>query len=837
MKRLNRLLLLGFLGVLGAQFASAQALTSVRIGTNEEGAKFLVDGQAFLYTQNFVWPEGSTHSVEFPVFTDIGDAVPYQYHPSGRARYIFNGWTPTSRVPVQLQPGYSVQPGAAVFITASRDLTELLGTVTKQFPFDIEFSYSSPANGCTTEVEVQNIDRRGVILVDGICVAKNTTIWMIPGVHSFQAVAYPGYYFRGASFANVYQAYPAYFTRTMTDTTHFDAYFEKAKRVRFGTNPPGLQILVDRTPITPHVNFTRPLYTDYCEDYTLNIKVPLGVDPLCIGDFDFAPGSSHVLSSAKVQSDPQGDFWIFDHFSNGLGQNGTYVTPNNVYVRDDIQAIYVHGVRSSIDSNVSGLKIGVDGEDVAPNPYYGFVWAEGSTHRLKPPALQRDSKGRVWKFVRWSDGGEPEHDVKVPVGGGDFRVTAFFEVLGQVQVSSTPPGLTVKVNGADCTTPCSFDQEPGAMLNIEAPKHIALGEASRYDFDAWAGRTNALTQEATFTSDVQQFVAQYHGSHRLLAYSDPDGGAKFTFSPESTDGFYPEGTSVEVTVVPNTGFKFLIWDQDLISKSATDHLTITGPSSVVAKLEKVPAIAKAGIRNAAGDTPDGTVAPGSIISIYGENLTEELEIGPSNPLAQAIGNIYVTVNDSLLPLIFISPKQINAQLLSGLVDGEYTLKVHNTGHPDVSAAFTVKRNSPGVFYNVTQDGMPLVAALHQDGTPISQESPARKGETISFFGTGLGSYDRPIVDGFILPGTEVYNLLDPVKILAGVPQPEAREGETAAVAQPVVRDPAFAGGAAGMVGTSLIRVKLDSDLPAGKTLELTVSVNGSQSNKVQLPVE
>jgi uncharacterized protein (TIGR03437 family) len=70
-----------------------------------------------------------------------------------------------------------------------------------------------------------------------------------------------------------------------------------------------------------------------------------------------------------------------------------------------------------------------------------------------------------------------------------------------------------------------------------------------------------------------------------------------------------------------------------------------------------------------------------------------------------------------------------------------------------------------------------------------------------------------------------------------VPRPDALEAGQAAETPVAVRDPAFAGGAAGMVGTSLIRVTLDADLPASKVLELSISVNGSQSNKVQLPIE
>ncbi len=826
--------MLGFLGLFGGLAASGQALINMRIGLNEEAAKFVVDGQTYLYRATFVWPEGSTHVVEFPMSAIGGDPQPYQYHPSGNARYSFGGWAAVST-----PPGFTLPISNVVYITASRNLTELNGTVSKQFPLVMEFAQSNPNAGpCSPTVDVDQIDRRGVVLVDGSCVATNSTTWVAPGVHTFQAFPYPGYYFKGAIVLSAYWPFSNYFTIPITQAMTVGPLFEPAKRVRFSTLPGGLKVLVDRTTVTPQVmDYSAPRLVDYCADVALNVKTPLGIRPLCIGDYDFAPGSAHLIGAEPVQTDPNGDFWIFDKFSNGMGQNGNYITPSDVYNRDDITALFIHGVRSSIDSNVPGLKISIDGSDAAPNPYYGFIWAEGSTHHLKPPPLQRDTKGRMWKFVSWSDGGPAERDVTVPVGGKDFRVSATFEVLGQVQVTTTPPGLSIKVDGTDCTTPCTFDKEAGQSLGVTAAKNVPLGENSRYDFQAWAGINDTLAQTVTFDKNVQVLTAQYHGSHRFQVYSDPENGAKFKFSPESTDGFYSEGANVQVTVVPNTGFKFIIWGEDLQSKNATESLPIAGPSIAVAHMEKVPQIAPAGIRNAAGDTPDGTVAPGSIISIYGANFTEELLIGPSNPLSQAIGDVYVTVNDSLLPLIFVSPTQINAQLLSSLGEGDYTLKIHNATGKDITGAFKVKRNAPGVFYNVTETGMPLIAALHEDGTPITQASPVKKGETISFYGTGLGSYDRPIIDGFLLPSQDIYKLTDPVKVVAGVPTSGALADANAAAVQPALRDTVFAGGAPGMVGTSLVKVTIDKDLPAGNVLEISILVNGSQSNKVQLPVQ
>ena len=154
----------------------------------------------------------------------------------------------------------------------------------------------------------------------------------------------------------------------------------------------------------------------------------------------------------------------------------------------------------------------------------------------------------------------------------------------------------------------------------------------------------------------------------------------------------------------------------------------------------VPYIAPAGIMNGVGQTPSTAVAPGSIISIFGQSLASVVQVGPVNPLSQSIEGTTVTVNDSILPLLFVSPQQINAQLPSSLSDGNYTLEVQNTGQPDIS----------GTFYGGAQRSRPVLLnygfgsiyamAFHADGSMVTTDSPAAGGETISLLGTGFGPY-------------------------------------------------------------------------------------------------
>ncbi len=246
-----------------------------------------------------------------------------------------------------------------IHLTASRNFTEFNGSVTKLIPLDIEFSLGQvDMTVVAPTVDIDQIDRRGVVLIDGNCYAKDSTIWASAGVHTFQVFPTPAITSGAPWSAAPSWAFPNYFTLNIKDSTSFMALFEPTKRVRFATNPPGLLVLVDRAPVTPGVLDYRPVSNiDYCNSILIPIKVPLGINPLCVGDYDFIPGSVHQIGAEPIQTNADGDFWIFDRFDNGMGQNGQYVTPTDTRQREDITALFIHGVRSSVDSNARASKL------------------------------------------------------------------------------------------------------------------------------------------------------------------------------------------------------------------------------------------------------------------------------------------------------------------------------------------------------------------------------------------------------------------------------------------------------------------------------------------------
>jgi uncharacterized protein (TIGR03437 family) len=283
--------------------------------------------------------------------------------------------------------------------------------------------------------------------------------------------------------------------------------------------------------------------------------------------------------------------------------------------------------------------------------------------------------------------------------------------------------------------------------------------------------------------------------------------------------FYAQNTQVTVSAVANPGFTFVRWNGALTGTYPSGVVTMAAPQSVVALMNKIPYIAPAGVQNAAASTPSSRVAPGSIIAIYGQTLAPSLEIGPVNPLAQSLAGVTVTVNDMILPLLFVSPGQINAQVPWELADGNYTINIQSQGQPDITTTFTVARNAPGLFTQ-TVNSQSYAIAFHEDGSLITPSSPAKTGETISVLGTGLGPFNGQAIDGFF-PADPPPALSDSVHITAGNQHPST----------------VWAGAAPGYTGLALTKFQVPSAASAGATMPITINVNGVKSNVVMLPVE
>jgi len=812
---MNRLFLPVLLLLTGLS-VNAQNSGTITISSSPGGARFMVDGQVYSQAATLNWAAGSKHLVVFitdPPSPNQSANVNIQTSTAGTVQYSFTGWT--DNLGLLIPNNDPVQT-----VTADPRMTRLTANVQVSYRVLLDF-FASPDGTLPVTCGAPGgipagIFRPGVVFLGSQCFWASASVFVPANSPlTLNAFPYPGFVFIG--WAMNLSAPTIYLTSiTVTAPMTIAPQFSPGKRVHFLTNPLGLNVVIDHTPTPTRTSTDVNGPCPFTEQQPVFSQV--GFPSVCFGDFDFAPGSTHVISGVSPQVDSYGDYWVFSKWSNGTGPNALYTVDNNTAAPDTLTGTFVPGAHVGFLTNPTGLKLSIDGRQNWPG--YNFIWGLGEKHTASADATQSDAKGRTYTFQGWSNAGGASQTVTVDqsaVSNG-LLLTASYSVLSRVVVQSSPTGMTVQVDGSSCQTPCNVDRQIGTEVRVTAQTQIGMGQAARLDFASWSDG-GASDHTFAVNSDYAILTVNYANSYQLNAVSSPANGVSFQFSPASSDLFYTEGTQVTVTANPNNGFKFHRWTGDLNGSYPSGTVTMSTPRNVIAMMDTVPYIAAAGVTNAAGTTPSSTVGPGSLISISGQNLSPQTDVGRVNPLAQTIDGVTVTVNDRILPLLYVSPQQINAQVPSDLSDGDYTLQVHSQGQPDVSATFTVSRNSPGLF-GQTMNSQIYAIALHADGSLVTPDSPAQAGETVSLLGTGFGPYATPVIDGFF-PPVPPPALADTVSISLGGQNPA----------------PAWTGAAAGYAGVDKTTFQIPASLAGSGTIQVTVSVNNANSNSVMLPIQ
>jgi len=813
MNRFSILLLLTFGGVC----LEAQTSSTITISASPAGPSFLVDGTLYHMTATLNWPEGSEHTVVFltdpPVAGQTTSAL-VQTSLDGGTKWAFNGWVDNQGL---IQPA----DDPIQVITANPAITTLTAQVTVSYRVNVLYYSSGNPNASSTPPTCgapgalpAGVSRPGVVYVDSQCFWSSVVLFEpANSTLTLNAYPYPGYVFTGWAL-NSQSPSPFLAQVTVNEPFNITPYFEPGTLVSFLTSPLGLNLLIDHTPVPTRTVSDVPA-CPYNE--TQQLAVQIGFPGVCFGDFYFAPGSTHFISGVSPQMDQQGKWWVFSGWSNGDAANSLYQAPNNI-TPVVLTGDYVAGAHVAFLTSPSGLHLTVDGQSNLPS--YDFIWGLGTTHQVSAAATQTGSNGRQYTFQNWSNGGSggaQTYTVDQTAVNSGYQMTASYSELSRIVVQSLPAGLTLQVDGASCVTPCNVDRQSGATVQVTAPTQISLGQGTRLDFGSWSDG-GASSHTVTVSQNYSGLTVSYNGFYQLSASSNPGNGSAFQFSPSSSDMFYAQGTQVAVTAVANSGFKFGHWTGALSGSFPSGAVTLSAPQAVVAQMITVPYIAPTGILNGVGQTPSSAVAPGSIISIYGQSLAASVQLGPVNPLSQNIAGVTVTVNDLILPLLFVSPQQINAQLPSSLADGNYTVEVQPAGQTEISGAFTVARNAPGIFFQ-TINSVNYATALHPDGSLVTTASPAAAGETISLLGTGFGPYQKTVLDGFFPPN----------------PPPAVEDSVDLSVGG--VKATSKSTAAPGFTGMDLTQFQVPAGLPSGKPVPVLVSINGVDSNTVMLPLQ
>lgn len=793
--------------------SSTPVISQFVVELSEKGALFKVDGREYRDRAIFAWPQGSQHILEFVLNQETGI---YQYANFFKTRFTFNGWSDNQ----SLSQNAGTPTQSTVIVTADPKVTRYLGAVTVEHLMQLVFfdGLDTPLAGtgpgtCQTPGDAPPGQIRvGLIYINGSCYWNNASFWTTGNELRLNAYPYPGYVFLGwAVDQNPSDAFLK--TAIVNGPSIVRARFSPAKRIKFRTDPMGLRLRINREEI-------RTTEMEPCEPNNfLTPRPPASIPLACIGEMDFIPGSRHVFGGVSPQLDKNGRVWVFDQFDNGLGQDAPVTVGTNVSTVDTIVGRFKRGVQTSIATQPAGLKVRINGRDNWPENY--FVFLPGSKQTVSAYPEVTDSRGRKYVFRRWSNGGEATHTFTVPEDfDKTFHLVAEYEQLGQIVIQSNAAGASVLVDGAPCATPCRIDRATGSETRIEALETTPVSEVQRLEFLGWSDKGDRARVLKLNDSGLVTLNATFRTAFKISVAADPGEGAIFKLEPSAPEDFYPADSIVLVSIETRPGFRFRRWDLDLSGTSPVASLHMARPRSVVARLDKVPFIKPAGIRNAAGITPDGAVAPGSLIFIDGADLAPYREDGPPGPiLAQALARTSVLVGNRILPLIYVSPERIQAQLPRDLEPGEYEMRVIRAAQSDITGKFTVSLTAPGLFSQPI-DTREFAIALHADGSPVTLENPAKRGEQITLTGTGFGAYKMSHPEGFALPPAPAFPLMYEVLVQSGEES------------KPAV----WAGGLAGRVGIDAVRFTVAEEAASG-IAQVKVRVGTAESNVVVLPIE
>ncbi|HLY18290.1 MAG TPA: IPT/TIG domain-containing protein [Bryobacteraceae bacterium] len=128
------------------------------------------------------------------------------------------------------------------------------------------------------------------------------------------------------------------------------------------------------------------------------------------------------------------------------------------------------------------------------------------------------------------------------------------------------------------------------------------------------------------------------------------------------------------------------------------------------------------------------IAAGSLISIFGSNLAHAVAGALQIPLPISLADTTVSVNGVRVPLLYVSPGQINAQVPPQTAAGTASVTVVTSSSAAPAISFQVAAAAPQIFVRGTR-----VVALNQDGSVNSMANPAAAGSIVTIFLTGHGA--------------------------------------------------------------------------------------------------
>ena len=213
-------------------------------------------------------------------------------------------------------------------------------------------------------------------------------------------------------------------------------------------------------------------------------------------------------------------------------------------------------------------------------------------------------------------------------------------------------------------------------------------------------------------------------------------------------------------------------------------------------------------------------APGSIISLFGNDLAEQLGGPDRTPLPTQLAWVSVLVGNRLAPLFFVSNGQINAMIPFETVGNSVNVSVV-AGANSQSTPVTLQLGSsaPRIFM-VPNTDQGAIQNGSRNNVLVDAANPAQAGDVLVIFGTGLGAVTNSPASGVAASGNPLSTTIE---------VPTVTIGGQAAVVE-------FSGLTSGFVGLYQVNARVPGGLPPGR-VPVVISTSAGSSNQAMISVQ
>jgi uncharacterized protein (TIGR03437 family) len=245
------------------------------------------------------------------------------------------------------------------------------------------------------------------------------------------------------------------------------------------------------------------------------------------------------------------------------------------------------------------------------------------------------------------------------------------------------------------------------------------------------------------------------------------GGGVWSLAPNSASAGVMERVEAPLLTTPILDFAPSVFTRTLAPLSSGAAIVSLTTSGVTIQPINFDAAVGKPLLSRVASAADGTspVGAGGLLSVYGSGLSSAAFASSQFPLPGVLGNSCLTLNDQSIPLMFVSPGQINGQ--APLVTGAGNLVLHIPGAVSDAFNLNILADAPAVFRNGGPAANLPVIIRADDNLLVTASHPVHHGNTLLIYLTGLGITSPVVAPGLPAPSSPLAQVQDPVAVTLG----------------------------------------------------------------------